>query len=214
MKMFNNKLIIKIMKTTFFFLVLSFGLFSTLYATDDLGWKETKNQNGITVLTRSIAGSGFKEFKAKVEVKATQQEVIDLILNFDSYPNWMYNYTTCNLLKKNSASEYLYYAVVSAPFPVSSRDAIINCNVTNASDKTVITLSAAPTFLPLKNGKVRMSKFSGEWEVKPLKDGLVEIVCQLHVEPGGSVPKWLSNMFVSDGPYTTFLNMKNMLAKK
>ena len=57
--------------------------------------------------------------------------------------------------------------------------------------------------------KFGLSRFT---VITPLKDGNVRIVQQMLIDPGGSLPAFIANMFVTDGPYYTFLNFKKLVA--
>jgi hypothetical protein len=41
--------------------------------------------------------------------------------------------------------------------------------------------------------------------------GRLFIVYFLEMDPGGSVPAWITNMFVAKGPYETFSNLAEVL---
>lgn len=184
----------------------------TLFAQWDKTWKEVKNSDGITVHTRSVNGSRSKEFIVKAIVSSKLSNVMDLILDFKSYPSWSYNYSACDLLKKNSKTEYLYTATIKAPWPVADRDLAVQLNVIQSEEKTVLTLQGVPSVIPTEKGKVRITKFNGEWTLKPLNENSTEVVCQLHAEPAGNIPEWLANMMISEAPYKTLLGMKKKLA--
>ena len=36
----------------------------------------------------------------------------------------------------------------------------------------------------------------------------------MHLDPGGGIPSWLANMFVSDTPYSTLLDLKKHVEKE
>jgi len=36
----------------------------------------------------------------------------------------------------------------------------------------------------------------------------------MRIDPGGSLPVWLVNMAMAEGPYLTFVNLKKQLEKK
>jgi hypothetical protein len=67
--------------------------------------------------------------------------------------------------------------------------------------------------LSYKGGQVRrISRGQGFWEVVETSDGKLEITFQMQVDPGGSIPSWLANMFVVDTPFNTLNELKRLLA--
>ena len=58
---------------------------------------------------------------------------------------------------------------------------------------------------------VRVSKFEGFWQMRPVGEGQVEVIYQAHTEPGGSLPAWLANSFVVDVPLHTLLALRRLV---
>jgi hypothetical protein len=70
-------------------------------------------------------------------------------------------------------------------------------------------LNEEAEYLPLQQGFVRVSRVKGFWQLKPYEGG-VEVVYQVHSDPGGSVPAWLANSFVVDAPFNTLINLRKL----
>jgi hypothetical protein len=58
---------------------------------------------------------------------------------------------------------------------------------------------------------MRVRKIDGYWYFNPLTNGRVQVVYQVHNEPGGKIPSWLVNSIVITQPYHTLKNMKKMV---
>jgi START domain len=67
--------------------------------------------------------------------------------------------------------------------------------------------------VPVKSGVVRIANSKGKWVLSPVNKGRVKIVYTLHADPGGSLPAWLINMFVTKGPSQSFRKLKVHLQK-
>jgi len=50
--------------------------------------------------------------------------------------------------------------------------------------------------------------------MNPQPGGEVEVVYQVHTEPGGSVPSWLANKFVVEAPLNTLRNLRERAEKR
>ena len=65
---------------------------------------------------------------------------------------------------------------------------------------------------PANEDLVRVPYSMGVWNVTMLGNS-VKIVYTLTIDPGGSVPSWLLNMAIAEGPYQSFSNLKEILSK-
>ena len=98
---------------------------------------------------------------------------------------------------------------------MSNRDAVIHMTMQRDSLDRFLKVSAkgVPDYIPEKNGKVRIPKLAINWYVTMISKTLLNIVYIIDVEPGGSVPAWLANMFVDKGPYESFKKLSDVLKK-
>jgi hypothetical protein len=80
----------------------------------------------------------------------------------------------------------------------------------------VITVLAEnqPDYIPEKKKLVRIRNSSGKWQVTPLSNRQVRVEYQLYVDPGGSVPATLVNLFSGKGPLESFRNLRKMVTRK
>jgi hypothetical protein len=67
--------------------------------------------------------------------------------------------------------------------------------------------------VPVKQGIVRVTKFEGKWTIIPLGKNLIKVEYVLRVDPGGSIPAWLINLFSTRGPYESFKKLRQQLQK-
>jgi hypothetical protein len=194
-----------------FFLLLFFTLLANAVTDDD--WKLEKNENGISVFTRTGVGSDFKELKAVTNLNASLSSIVALIKDIPSHTSWIYQCKEARIIKTVNDSEFYYYHETYAPWPVANRYSIIYIKITQDSKTKVVTVASnnTPDVVPDEGGKVKVPKLLATWKFTPLADGTVDGEYQLFVDPGGEVPAWISNMFAVDGPYNSILGMKKML---
>ncbi len=182
----------------------------------DTTWTLEKNKNGIKVYTRPAEGLTIKEFKVITIIKAPVSKLLSMVRNIDSYPQWVANVKSVKMLKKVSNMEMIYYTEIQVPWPLSNRDNIIQSIISENQETKVVTvmMTGKPDFLPEYDGIVRIPNAVGYWRFVPLEDGKVEVVMQYLADPAGNIPGWIVNMFVVDGPYKTFLKMKEIAEKE
>lgn len=194
---------------------LCFSVYFTAYSQSG-DWQLRKSENGILVYTRTSESSAFKELKSVCHVKTSLSGIVALLNDWDSYPQWVYRCGKSATLKKISETELIHYQTVVAPWPVDSRDFVVNVNMEQDPSTKVVTIvsTCKPAYIPKVAGYVRITEFKASWTLIPQKDGMVEVVYQLLVNPGGYVPAWLVNLAVIDGPYETTLHFKEWVLKK
>ena len=195
------------MKTYFKSILLLF-LFS-INANSQSDWTLAKNDQQIQIYTRDVQGSKIKEFKATTNVKADINQILEMLINFGDYSKWIDGCQSGNLLKKITPNKFIYRITLSLPWPLKNRDAVIEALISKESNGIVtFTMNENTSFLKTQEEYIRMPKFRGKWVLTPKENGFVQVEQQIHAEPGGSIPAWVANSKVTDGPLATFINLK------
>jgi hypothetical protein len=178
-------------------------------------WKLRSDKDGVAIYMRSLPDSKFKAIKVECEVNATLSQLVAVLLDVNTAPEWVYNTRSCVLLKQVSPSELYYYSEVSIPWPASNRDFIAHLITVQDPQTKVVTVygPTAPDLVPVKKDIVRVRKSEGRWVLTPIGRHTVKIVYTLHVDPGGNIPAWLVNMFATKGPSESFKGLKLQLQK-
>lgn len=193
-------------------LLLFLGLGTTVFA-QTTPWKEAKNKDGIVVHTRTLNGSKFKQFKAKTTLTTSLHTLVALALDTKNVEKWYHQANNPVILDKK-AQEGHYRLDFDLPWPVDDRDVVVHWAVSQDPTTKVVRIEMedVPGYAPEQKGLVRMPEMESIWQFTPLENGKVEVFHQAHVEPGGSVPAWLANSTVTDGPYNSISGMKSQLA--
>jgi hypothetical protein len=185
----------------------------TLRAQDE--WKLKTEKEGIRVYTRLFPGSKFKAIKVDVELDATLSQLVAVILDVNTGADWVYSTKSSVLLKQVSPSELYYYSEVNIPWPADNRDFIAQLKAVQDSHTKVVTVYGPvfPDYVPEKKGIVRVRHSEGKWVITPVGSHHVKVEYTLRADPGGDLPPWLVNMFVTKGPYESFKKLKEQLKK-
>ena len=192
-------------------LLLLLGAFRAL-AQDN--WQLKKDEDGIKVFTASTPNSNFKSIKVECSVKAKAAQLVAFLMDISAQHDWVYNNKNTSLLKKIGANEMIFYSEVSVPWPCTNRDYISHITITQPTDKLVtIDAHSEPDLLPAKEGKVRVKNSKAHWDVTRLGNELLQIVYTVQFDPAGSIPAWLTNMFVTKGPFETFQKLREGVSK-
>lgn len=178
-------------------------------------WALNANKDGVKVYTRHVPDSKIKAIKVECQFNASAAQLVAVLLDIKGSIDWVYHTKSVSLIKQVSPSELYYYSEVSIPWPVHNRDFIAHIKVTQDPVTKVVTVDAPclPDMVPVKDGIVRIEHSVGKWVITPIDSNHVKIVYTLHLDAGGSVPAWLLNMFITQGPTESFKKLKVQLQK-
>ena len=173
-------------------------------------WKLKGTKNGITVYTMGDENTRLNIIRATFEVEATLSQYASIVLNVEDYKSWNYAAKNPYIIKKISETELIYYAEAEAPWPVTDRYVVLHLKVEQDSQSKIleITLNNVPDQIPKKEGFVRIPVYSSVLKVIPVSKNKVKVELILKVDPGGSIPVWLTNLVSTKIPITTFSNFK------
>ncbi|MGZ4049885.1 MAG: START domain-containing protein [Bacteroidia bacterium] len=176
-------------------------------------WELSKDKNDIKVYTRKTDSSDFKSVKVEAVFTGTCEKLAGILMGVDKNIKWVYNTKSLHLIQRFNANELIYYAETSLPWPMRNRDQAIRINLfpDSINHALKITTVGEPKAIPVTKGIVRVPYFLGVWQVKEIANKKISIEYYLNVDPGGSIPAWISNMFVAKGPYETFVNLSKLL---
>jgi hypothetical protein len=179
-------------------------------------WVFEKEKNNVKIWTRKTDASEFKSLRAIATYRASVKQMAAVLNDAASYPEWMADLESTEILKEVNPNERYYYFVFDAPWPISNRDNIVH--FTLAEDiKTggfKATVEGIAGYLPEKTGIVRILKSKGSWQVRPKGKGEIELIFEYTADPGGKIPVWTVNMFIVDGPIKTLGNLREFIKRE
>jgi hypothetical protein len=176
-------------------------------------WKLSKDEDGIKVFESANDNGDFKTIKVESTLQGTMEGLVQILTDVAHHKDWIYNNKEASLLRRVSPDEIYYYSQTYLPWPMSNRDAVAHLKIIRDTINHSMELIEVgePNYIPEKRGVVRVPEFSVNWHVTLLTPNKLNIVYVLKVDPGGSVPVWLSNMFIDKGPYETFKRLRELL---
>jgi len=194
--------------------LVSFGSFSSV--SGQTSWKLAEARDGIKVFTRPVQNSKIKAIKVECNLQATSSQLVAAILDIKTCGEWVYNSKKNVLIKQISPLDLIYYAEVEVPWPVENRDYVVHIKVDQQPQTKVITVNSpcVPGYVDEKEGIVRINQSVAKWTITPLGKNQVKAEYILEVDPMGSIPAWLTNLFATKGPYETFRKLKVHVQKE
>jgi len=192
--------------------LLAFFIFQNFFLFSQETWDLTRVEEGIKVYTKKEENKKFKSFKANTVINGSIHNFISVLNNIEIFPKWGYNIKSAELLERSGDTLQVYYSIAKAPFPYKNRDGIyLNRFRWFSEIKTLmVDIEVLDDYLPIDEKYVRVKGY-GYWEIKELSNNNINVTFSMQIDPGGSIPSWLANMFVDDTPFKTLLSLKKLL---
>jgi hypothetical protein len=176
-------------------------------------WNLEKDKNGIRVYTRQSGYSKFNEIKVECVMEGTISQLIAVIQDINLHVDWVYNTKRAYILNRISDSELYFYSEINATWPFRNRDAIAHMKILRDSltKEIIVEVNSVPDYLPIKKDMVRIPMSKVIWKISNLNDKSIKINYYMGVNPGGSVPAWLINLFIANGPLESFTKLRERI---
>ncbi|MET1054401.1 MAG: START domain-containing protein [Pedobacter sp.] len=192
-----------IIAIAFFFLNIS-----STQAQDN--WTLSTRHEGIYVYTRPASNPRLKAIKVVSTIQAGSSQLLAAIMDIETCDEWVYHSKTNVMVKKTSPLDLIYYSELDVPWPCENRDYVVHLQVSQNPQTKVITVNSPciPGYVPQKDKIVRIPHSVGYWTITPLAKNQVRAEYVLEVDPMGTIPAWLINLFATKGPLETFKGLK------
>jgi hypothetical protein len=178
-------------------------------------WDLKENKDGVKIFTRDIENSKIKAIRVECQLQASLSQVVAALMDIRNSEEWLYHTAGNYMVKQVSPAELYYYSLIEMPWPVSNRDFIAHLKVTQDEITKTVTVDAPclPHMVPVKPNIIRIANSKGKWLLYPINKQEVKIIYTLHADPGGNIPAWLTNLFVTQGPSQSFKKFKVHIQK-
>lgn len=191
--------------------IISIGILPLLVSAQS-DWKLAKSGDGVEIYTRDREEEKIKEFRAITTVQQPQKQIENLLEDIEAYPSWQDNCEESEVIKRIDKETVIGRYTSSTPFPFSDRDIVLKMTKQPQSDgRMVYQIENAATSIEERKNFVRIPRAGGRWELESKGESATLVTYQFYADPGGNVPNWLVNMFIVQGPYNSFRQMKELL---
>ncbi|MDH4090404.1 MAG: hypothetical protein OEV24_08050 [Cyclobacteriaceae bacterium] len=190
---------------------------SILTATQAVGQRDCtlkREKADLKVYTCDSGDEKLKTLSATFILENTSfEKLINFMEDIDNYVNWQYNTIESRILHKTGRRSTVYRVVVDAPWPVSDRELIteITLQYDSVAQTLLITNHSAAYDYPASENLVRVPFSEGIMHVASFNGSSLKINYTFRIDPGGSVPAWLINAAMAEGPFYSFTKLKEKL---
>ena len=175
-----------------------------------------KQKQDLKVYTCSSPESKLKILKAEMVIEDTSfKELLSFVRDINNCVKWQYNTIEAGVLQ-NRGEAIIYRTVITAPWPVSDREMILELSSTFDSTKQELAITSRSVDYKYKESEdlVRVPFAFGKWQVTSAENNSLKVIYTLRIDPGGSVPVWLINLAMAEGPYNSFSSLKEELKQR
>lgn len=181
-------------------------------------WELVRDDDGIVVHRRTVAGSKLHEFRGVGIVEAPIAEILGVLDDAEHRTEWMKEAVSNIRIARVGEFDEIFYSRTGAPWPVADRD-VVNLgrtffDVPRGEVRVEFTSTTNPAWPPQK-GVVRMPSLRGHWTMWPEHGGAwTKIEYQLHADPGGLLPQWIVNLVSRRIPHDTIEGVRAQVRRR
>jgi hypothetical protein len=181
-------------------------------------WEVVRNEKGIVVHRRAIAGSHLHEFRGTGVIEAPIAAVLGVLNDAEHRTEWMKEAAANTRVESLDSYNEIFYSRTKAPWPVAHRDVVLRAHTIidpkAGQVRIELTSQEHPSWPPQK-GVVRMPFLRGHWHLWPERGGAwTRAEYQVHANPGGSLPDWIVNMVSKKIPFETMVGMQQQVKRR
>lgn len=199
------------MKSALSIIILTLSCY--LVSGQNSSWKEIANEDGIKVYSRSVEDKVLKEYRVEAVIRASTEQILQVLGNVDEYFKWFPNTPTSYKIKSEKFP-LVYYVEKDLPWPADNRDMVVGVEISRGREDEIIwIMHCLPNEFPEKPGCVRTPFMEGHWKIKPIDGGKCLVHQQVISDPGGYVPDRIANLAIKEIPLRTMKGLIEMLSK-
>ncbi|MBL8993182.1 MAG: hypothetical protein JNM63_07565 [Spirochaetia bacterium] len=204
-------------------LILTAVLLSNLWAVTG-EWEKVFEKSNIVVNRKSVPGSPLVIFQGKGRLQATANEIIAVMYDTDSWPEWVHNNLGTHIISNLSKTEKMFYSATKSPSAlIADREYVARAWLEEDKAAHSITvkvknlgmsdLDALGTNIPHFPKRVRMPRVEIDWTLNPIRGSSeTDLVITISADPGGLIPKWIVNSVSKNIPFNSLLSLRKRLA--
>jgi hypothetical protein len=191
------------------------ALFCCLPSAAQDDWILKKNKDDVIIYTRESADNPLKEYRASARIDHPLEDIFRFSADLEYRPEWVINCTGLEVID-TVEERILYHTSYDIPWPLADRDLVVEVAMSfnkQAGKAHLLTVQSDIDY-PLEKGIVRLPVYREDVHMEELDSGSTLLVAEGFVDPGGTVPAWIVNMFLVNGIYDSFIRTREELEKR
>lgn len=176
-------------------------------------WEFVKERDGIKVYTRSEENTSLKSYRGETDLHTTMEKISTVIGSIQSFDWWEEGIRELKVLGYEKEKFIKYYLIYDVPWPFTDRDLCVEAKITNDPVTGIRTVRATPIpgLVPEKPDLVRITNYWQQWTMQSEGNGMIHLVLEGSVDPGGAIPSWIVNMVITETPLNIMRNVQKQV---
>jgi hypothetical protein len=178
-------------------------------------WSVLKVKDGIRISSRHSPASPFDDIRVELDLTGDIEQLEAILVDVNKYKEWSYATKVSRIVKTMGPDKFIYYTEIEVPWPATNRCFYANFELKkNVSEKSMQVIAVnLPDYGPIPKDLVQVPLTKGSWEITTITNKSIHVDYILEMNPGGSLPVWVLNLFSTRGPMETFENIKKKMIK-
>ena len=178
-------------------------------------WNLAKEVDGIKIFEAVVKGADVVAFRGETTLHFPIERVVSSLADMERKEEWMHDLKEVRTLEILNPRVRIEYYHSGTPWPLSDRDFIYRAEFKYFPKAETFVLNlqnAEHKSMPKREGVVRGKIIESNYFIsKTDKPGVTKMAVEILVDPMGSVPKWLVNIFQKDWPRNTLTSLKRLM---
>ena len=170
-------------------------------------WELEFDKDGIQVYTQLEEASPFKQVKITTTIDAPVEKVMEILMAFSNYSNWMNNVSESYLLNQSETAYYVFI-LEEAAWPMQNRYQVSKLDVKQSISNAEVHFESVPNYIEKRTDAIQIRQSEGYWVLEDRSEHQCKLEYVLIHNPGGYVPPWLANYHAVENPFQSVHNLK------
>jgi len=180
-------------------------------------WEDVANKGGLRVQRKKLGSDSVFALRSTGVLEAPIESIITIFRETKKAHLWAPGLRQRTLLKNISELEAVVYDIHEMPWPCQDRDIVMFNSIKLLTSRKQIALISSSIenykLDPKPGDKVRAELHYSFIGLTPISKNKTFVEFFIHVDPKGSLPKWIVNHIVKTRPYS-FLKAIEKRARK
>ncbi|HEY2648020.1 MAG TPA: hypothetical protein VGI38_02465, partial [Puia sp.] len=177
-------------------------------------WTVQKVKDGIKISSRHSSSSPFNDIRVELDLVGNVEQLGAILVDVAKYKEWSYATKVSKLTKTLGPGHFIYYNEIEVPWPATNRYFYANFELKrNPADRSMQVIAVnIPNYEPMPKDLVQVPLTRGTWNITTNTKKSIHVDYILEMNPGGSLPVWVLNLFSTKGPLESFENLKQKMS--